>query len=213
MIQPLGPSRIWQKLSSFLPSEPTSFDKHFPNNSSLDQQPSSPNHEILSGVIGKNPMDEVAPLSPFGPHAEINGVPNLFGPLSHKPIKPSGKYQDLIMSAAQKAGVDVNLFDALVSTESDYRPNLISKAGAVGLAQLMPETAYELGVIDPFNPEQNLNGGAQYLSQMLKRFDGNIENALAAYNAGPSAVKRYGGIPPYEETQNYVKKILQKYRR
>ena len=98
--------------------------------------------------------------------------------------------------------------DYIIKAESGFNPNAVSKAGASGLMQLMPGTARGLGVEDIFDVEQNIEGGAKYLRGMLDRFDGDKSLALAAYNAGPNAVKRYGGIPPYQETQNYVKRVL-----
>lgn len=108
--------------------------------------------------------------------------------------------------AARIAGVDPALFQALVYQESRGDPNAVSKAGALGYTQLMPATAAGLGV-DPRNPQQNLLGGAKYLAQQLKAFGGNTSKALAAYNAGPGAVQKYGGIPPFGETQAYVKNV------
>ena len=112
-------------------------------------------------------------------------------------------------AAAQKHNVPVNLLKAVAKAESDFRPNVTSSCGAMGIMQLMPATAKSLGVIDAYDPEQNIMGGAKYLSQMLTRFGGNVEFALAAYNAGPGAVAKYDGIPPYNETQNYVKKVME----
>ncbi|MBL1153191.1 MAG: lytic transglycosylase domain-containing protein, partial [Armatimonadetes bacterium] len=102
------------------------------------------------------------------------------------------------------------LLDSLVAAESGYDPAARSRAGALGLTQLMPSTATALGVAQPFDPEQNLSGGAKYLSQMLQKF-GSLEKALAAYNAGPGAVERHGGIPPYAETQAYVRRVMSLY--
>lgn len=116
-------------------------------------------------------------------------------------------YRQRAIEAAQRNGVPPELFLGLVQQESAWRPDAVSSAGARGLAQLMPATAKELGV-DPSDPIQNLEGGARYLGQQLKRFGGDQKLALAAYNAGPGAVQRHGGIPPYQETQNYVQKVL-----
>jgi hypothetical protein len=118
----------------------------------------------------------------------------------------SGVYQDMARAAARKHRVPEDLFLRLVRTESGFRPTAMSSKGAIGLAQLMPFTARQLGV-NPHDPNQNLDGGARYLSQQYRRF-GDWRLALAAYNAGPEAVERYRGVPPYAETQNYVRAIL-----
>jgi len=115
---------------------------------------------------------------------------------------------DAITIAAQKYNVHEKLIHAVIKQESSYNPNAVSSCGAQGLMQLMPETAKSLGVTNAFDIYQNIDGGTKYLSQQLKIFNDDISLALAAYNAGPNAVKKYGGIPPYSETQNYVKKIL-----
>lgn len=119
-----------------------------------------------------------------------------------------GKFKPLIEAKARKYDLDPNLLAALVRQESNFNPYAVSSCGAMGLGQLMPETARGLGVMDPFNATQNLDGAAKYLRQMLDTFGGNTKKALAAYNAGPGAVRKYGGIPPYRETQNYVKAIM-----
>lgn len=116
--------------------------------------------------------------------------------------------QALINQVSTEQGVDQRLLRAVVEAESDFNPSEVSNKGAMGLMQLMPGTAKELGVADPFNPYQNLTGGAKYLKSMLGQFNGDISLALAAYNAGPGAVREAGGIPKYAETRNYVKKIL-----
>jgi soluble lytic murein transglycosylase-like protein len=118
----------------------------------------------------------------------------------------SGVYQDMARAAARRHSVPEDLFLRLVRTESNFRPTAKSTKGAIGLAQLMPFTASQLGV-NPHDPKQNLEGGARYLMQQYRRF-GDWRLALAAYNAGPEAVARYRGIPPYAETQNYVRAIL-----
>lgn len=118
----------------------------------------------------------------------------------------SGVYQDMARAAARKHNVPEDLFLRLVRTESGFKPKATSNKGAIGLAQLMPYTARNLGV-NPHDPKQNLEGGARYLSQQYRRF-GDWRLALAAYNAGPGAVEQYKGVPPYAETRNYVKKIL-----
>ncbi len=112
-----------------------------------------------------------------------------------------------ITAAAQKHGIDPALLAGLVKQESGFNPNAGSPAGARGLAQLMPGTAAGLGVTDVLDPLQSLDGGAKYLRQQLDAFGGDVTKALAAYNAGPGAVQRYGGVPPYAETQTYVRVV------
>lgn len=118
---------------------------------------------------------------------------------------------DMITKISEKHGVDDKLVKALIRQESGFNPKATSKSGAMGLMQLMPATAKGLGVQDAYNPVQNVEGGVKYLKSMLNRYNGNIILALAAYNAGPGAVDKYSGVPPYAETQNYVKNILANY--
>ena len=120
---------------------------------------------------------------------------------------PSGDYAAEIEAASRETGVDPNLIRAVMRAESNSDPNAVSPAGAVGLMQLMPATAAGLGV-DPRDPAQNILGGARYLRNMLDKFGGDVRLALAGYNAGPGAVSRYGGVPPYPETQRYVERVL-----
>ena len=118
---------------------------------------------------------------------------------------------ELIDKYSEQAGLDVDFVKAVINQESGFNPNATSKCGAMGLMQLMPGTAQGLGVTNAYDPEQNIQGGTKYLKGLLDRFDNNKSLALAAYNAGPNAVKKYGGIPPYQETQNYVKSVLARY--
>lgn len=114
---------------------------------------------------------------------------------------------DIFDRAAKKYNLPVNLLKAVGKTESDFNEKAVSRCGAQGIMQLMPKTAEYLGVTDSFDAEQNIMGGAKYLAELYDKYDGNISYTLAAYNAGPNNVKKYGGIPPFEETQNYVKKV------
>ena len=120
--------------------------------------------------------------------------------------------EQMILSAARKFGVDSELVKAVATAESDLNQAARSAVGAIGVMQLMPETAESLGV-NPYDEKQNIEGGAHYLRQMLDKFNGNLQNAIAAYNAGPGAVQKYGGVPPYSETQNYVGRVLDFYIR
>lgn len=115
--------------------------------------------------------------------------------------------EDLINLSARRNGVSPELVRAVAIAESDMNQNEISPVGAIGVMQLMPETAAALGV-NPYDKAQNIEGGTIYLRQMLDKFNGNVQHALAAYNAGPGAVQKYGGVPPYSETQNYVGRIM-----
>lgn len=117
------------------------------------------------------------------------------------------EFSDTIGVAAKQYGVDVGFIRAIIHAESAFNPLARSRKGAMGLMQLMPGTAKDMGVADTTNPEQNISGGVKYLAALLQTFSGNETLAAAAYNAGPGAVTRHGGIPPYEETQTYVKRV------
>jgi len=123
----------------------------------------------------------------------------------------SKKYDDLITRASQQYGISFPLLKAIIKAESDFDPQAVSKKGAKGLMQIMPENFKPLGIKDPFNPSENINAGARYFKQMYDRFKGKLALSLAAYNAGPTVVDRYKTIPPYEETEEYVERVLKFY--
>ena len=128
-------------------------------------------------------------------------------------VKPSEAYEEIIQEAAEKYDMDPALIRAVMQTESAFHPYAVSRAGAEGLMQLMPALADEMGVSDSFDPRENIMGGARYLKRLLDYHNGNLDLALASYNAGPGNVERYGGIPPFRETRKYVKTIKALYAR
>jgi hypothetical protein len=155
-------------------------------------------------------------LSDKAPGEQVAGVRTFKVPHSAEPVlvtRPTSRgyrdnYDDLILEHARTQGLRPDLVRAVVQVESGYNRLAVSQKGAQGLMQLMPATAVRLGVRSPFDPEENIRGGTTYLRQLLDRFDGNEELALAAYNAGPLAVNRYGNqVPPYRETRDYVRKV------
>jgi soluble lytic murein transglycosylase-like protein len=142
----------------------------------------------------------------------ISGTLGAVPPVSYTNLSDYRRYDDLFERASHAYGLSPALIKAVVRTESNFKADAVSRKGARGLMQLMPKTAAQLGVRDAFRPSENVLAGTRYLRSMLDRY-GDVRYALAAYNAGPTAVDRYGGIPPYPETRQYVKRVMRYYRR
>lgn len=140
------------------------------------------------------------------PHG--TGWKSYIEPHAIPPLPGHDSFDDYILAAALDNGIDPVIVRGVIAVESDFNPGALSPKGAVGLMQLMPETAADMGCQNPWNPEENIRAGSRYLAWLLKRYDGDLTLALAAYNAGPTVVDTCGGIPPYQETQQYVKNVL-----
>lgn len=134
-----------------------------------------------------------------------------YAPKTYAPVS-SDEYRQYVSSTASKYQIEADLIHAVIKTESNGNHRAVSRKGAMGLMQLMPSTANDMNVVNPFNPEENIEGGTRYLRYMIEKFNGNVSLALAAYNAGPKTVERYGAIPPIFETREYVKRVLSLYK-
>ena len=145
---------------------------------------------------------------PLSAPARSTGLP----PPRGRNVLDDATFETLVRRESLAVGISPSLVAAVAQTESGRNPSATSAAGAAGMMQLMPATARALGVADPYDPAANVRGGATYLRDLLERFNGNVRLAVAAYNAGPGAVERYGGVPPYVETQHYVTRVLDAYR-
>jgi hypothetical protein len=160
------------------------------------------------------PLDAIASVETLPDPPKI--APTTATTASAKPlteILTAADIPDIIARAGAQRNIDVDLLAAVIHAESGGHIRAVSHAGAQGLMQLMPATAHKLGVQDAFRPDQNINGGAAYLDSLLKLYNDDLKLALAAYNAGPGAVARYHGIPPYRETQQYVRRVLNEFIR
>jgi soluble lytic murein transglycosylase-like protein len=179
----------------------------------LSDRPKDPSADIRTYPVRTRPAQpadlgaSIGPTAPTGmtgaTSANAEGYRTTTGALSRR----SAQFDALIEEHAAAQGVSPHLVRAVIQQESAFNPRAVSPKGAMGLMQLMPATAAEFGVLDPYNPGENIRAGVTYLKGLLVKFAQNIELALAAYNAGPTAVNRYGTVPPYRETQNYVKRI------
>ncbi|HXZ12268.1 MAG TPA: lytic transglycosylase domain-containing protein [Candidatus Sulfotelmatobacter sp.] len=138
----------------------------------------------------------------------VSVEPETVFPAPPAPPAADGPFATLIRDAAKKHGVDEKLIEHLIAVESNFNPRAVSRRQASGLMQLLPQTAARYSVANIFDPAQNIDAGTRYLKELLDRYRGDLKLALAAYNAGPEMVQRYGGIPPFRETQNYVRQIL-----
>jgi Transglycosylase SLT domain len=158
-------------------------------------------------------VESFVSAQPAGPKPDSAKVNPNYRRISRGRVVTSAAIDEAIDEAAAKHNVDPNLVRALVKVESNFNPSAVSRKGAMGLMQLMPSTARELNVTNPFDPEQNVDAGVRHLKHLLESFNGDVPLSLAAYNAGQGAVQRSGGVPPFAETRNYVRRITSLYGR
>lgn len=154
-------------------------------------------------VLSDRPRDDKGAMNTYA----VSGAATVRATKPLVPSAKSAKYEASISEHSLRMGVSADLVRAVIQVESAFNPTAVSTKGAMGLMQLMPATALELGVTNPFEPDQNIRGGVAYLKRLLVRYDHKVELALAAYNAGMGNVEKYGDVPPFKETQSYVKRI------
>jgi soluble lytic murein transglycosylase-like protein len=162
---------------------------------------------VLAAAMSSAPM--ARPAIALLPPTMKNTKPRVDVSAEYFAVPANEAYDDIVQEAAAQYGMDANLIHAVMQAESAFHPYAVSRAGAEGLMQLMPDLSDEMGVSDAFDPRENIMGGARYLKRLLDYHNGNIDLALASYNAGPGNVERYGGVPPFRETKNYVRTIKQ----
>ena len=193
-------------------SDNVSFEQYLNKASSTTSESASSSDldAMLSGTSASSSLSGSTGASSALQRALLSLSANRTGNTLDK-LQTNEAIEKSIVESSQKYHVDADLIRAVIKQESNYNPYAISHAGAQGLMQLMPGTADALGVENPWDIRENIDGGTRYLKDQLVAFDGNLELALAAYNAGPGSVAKYNGIPPYTETQGYVKKVLENY--
>lgn len=167
--------------------------------------------QVQASIVNQNVQQSVDMLRPAGQTSSNVLQEAVAAQVNIQQPANKAQIMNVVSQISKKHGVDEKLVKALIKQESGFNPKAKSKSGAMGLMQLMPSTAKNMGVKDPYNTVQNVEGGVKYLKSMLNKYNGNVILALAAYNAGPGAVDKYSGVPPYKETQNYVKNILANY--